>query len=231
MTAINQNRPPSGTTEQARQQASRVGHQTAQAGGQLGHAAAEQGRQVAAQARQQAHYLSGEATSQLREQARSQKHRAAEGLRSMGRDLGSMADQGDSGMAGEAVRRVGDVAQRAAGWLDEREPADVLHDVRSYARRHPGMFLAGAAVAGLLFGRLTRNMSSSGDGYHPEAGRGQTGQPMRGQMGQTPTGPQPYERTVEAPYSADVPYTRAGRAQNMPPAERHDPGVPGGVAP
>ncbi|WP_406106024.1 hypothetical protein [Micromonospora globbae] len=218
MTAINQNRPPGGTTEQARQQASRVGQQTAHAGGQIGHTAAEQGREVAAQARYQAQHLTHEATSQLREQARMQQHRAAEGLRGLGRELGSVAERTDSGMTGEVVRRVADAAQRAAGWLDEREPADVLHEVRDYARRNPGRFLAGAAVAGLLFGRLTRSLTSSPDGERPEH--------------RMPPGGQPYEREVTAPYTAESAYSGAARAENVSPdGRRQEPGVPGGVAP
>ncbi|MFE9655565.1 hypothetical protein [Micromonospora sp. NPDC006431] len=220
MTAINQSRPPGGTTEQARRAASEVGQQTAQAGGQVGHAAAEQGRQVAAQARQEARHLTGEATSQLHDQARTQQHRAAEGLRGLGRELGSMVDRGgDSGMAGQAVRRAATVADRAAGWLDEREPGEVLDDVRGYARQHPGMFLAGAAVAGVLVGRLTRNLTS-GNGKRSSEQRGQTSQSG-----------QPQERAVEAPYGEDA-YAGATRAQSGPPAGRRDePDIPGGMAP
>ncbi|TDC32736.1 hypothetical protein E1211_20365 [Micromonospora sp. 15K316] len=220
MTAINKSRPPDSTTEQARQQASRVGHQTAQAGGQVGHAMAEQGREVSAQARQQVRNLTGEAGSQLRDQAESQKHRAAEGLRGLGRDLDSMAQGSESQLAGEAVRRAADVAQRAAGWLDENEPADLLHDVRGYARRHPGAFLAGTAVAGLLFGRFVRNMSSSGNGRR-----------SGDQMGRrAETGP--YEQQVRAPYEPAGPYAGMSRAQNISPdGRRQDPGISGGVAP
>ncbi|MEK8109106.1 phage holin family protein [Micromonospora sp. M12] len=59
--------------------------------------------------------------------------------------------------------------QQAAGWLDEREPGEVLDEVRTYARRNPGTFLAGAAVAGLLVGRLTRGLTA------PASGNGQGG--------------------------------------------------------
>ncbi|MCW3819749.1 hypothetical protein ONA91_35470 [Micromonospora sp. DR5-3] len=223
MTAINQSRPPSGTAEQAQQAASRVGQQAAQAGGQVGHAAAEQGRQVAAQARQEARHLTGEATSQVRDQARSQQHRAAEGLRGLGRDLGSMADRGaDSGLAGQAVRQAATVADRAAGWLDEREPGEVLDDMRGYARQHPGMFLAGAAVAGVLAGRLTRNLTS-GNGKRPSEQMGQTAQP--GQPG--PAG----QQAVEAPYSGEGPYAGTARAEHASPAGRRETDIPGGVAP
>ncbi|MFF5178730.1 hypothetical protein ACFY2Q_11990 [Micromonospora sp. NPDC000316] len=220
MTGANPSRPSQGATgrgQQARQEASQVGHQAAQAGGRVAHAAAEQGGQVAAEARQQAQHLTGEATNQLREQARSQQQRAVDSLRDLGQGLNSMAERdGDSGLAGQAVRRAGDAAQQAAGWLDGREPGEVLDDVRAYARQHPGTFLAGAAVAGLLVGRLTRGLTSGGDGA------GRSSAPPQGAAAGGP--PQPYEQP-------DQPYTGMARAQNISPSGQPERDVPGGVAP
>lgn len=243
MTGINPSRPPDGATgtgQQARQQASRVGHHAAQAGGQVAHAAAEQGGQVVSEARRQARNLTGEAGTQLRDQAQTQQRRAADGLRGIGRELGSMAERSeDSGMAAQMVRRAADAAQQAAGWLDEREPGAVVDEVRSYARRHPGTFLAGAAVAGVLVGRLTRNLTASGDGAR---GAGQPSTPMPGAEPGT-GGPQPYERAVEAPYMAEEAYPRTeaypreeaytgmARVRNASPPGRPGSDIPGGVAP
>lgn len=209
MTATNQ----SSRAQQARQEASQVGQQATQAGGQVAHAAAEQGGQVAAEVRQQARQLTGEAGGQLRDQAQTQQRRAAEGLRDLGQNLSSMAERdGDSGLAGQVVRRAADAAQQAAGWLDEREPGEVLDDVRTYARRHPGTFLAGAAVAGLLVGRLTRGLTA------PASGNGGTGNASGG-----PSQPR------GAPAEAGQPYVGTARAQNVSPAGRPSPDVPGGV--
>ncbi|SCL62897.1 hypothetical protein GA0070606_3703 [Micromonospora citrea] len=243
MTGINPSRPPDGATgtgQQARHEASRVGHQATQAGGQIAHAAAEQGGHVASEARRQARNLTGEATTQLRDQAQAQQHRAAEGLRGIGRELGSMAERSeDSGMAAQLVRRAADAAQQAAGWLDEREPGAVFDEVRSYARRHPGTFLTGAAVAGMLVGRLTRNLTASGDGRRGGAGQ-QTPPPA---AAPTTSGPQSYERTVGAPYLAEEThprgeaypreeaYTGMARVRNASPPDRQGPDIPGGVAP
>ncbi|MFC4018799.1 hypothetical protein ACFOW4_12715 [Micromonospora sp. GCM10011542] len=228
MTATNQSRPPGGTGSQARQEASRVGQQATQAGGQVAHAAAAQGGQVAAEAKQQARQLTGQATGQLREQAHTQQQRAVDGLRNLGRELGSMAERdGDSGLANMAVRRAGDAAQQAAGWLEGRQPGDVLHEVGSYARRHPGTFLAGATVAGLLVGRLTRGLTSAGGG-------GMSGGQPTHQAHPDGGGARPYDRSVNAPYLAEQPeqpYTGTARAQHVAPVGRPDPDVPGGVAP
>ncbi|MFI6784172.1 hypothetical protein [Micromonospora sp. NPDC050276] len=211
MTATNQ----SGRGQQARQEASRVGQQAAQAGGQVAHTAAEQGGQVAAEARRQAQQLTGEATGQLREQAQSQQRRAAAGLRDLGQNLSSMAERdGDAGLAGQVVRKAADAAQQTAGWLDEREPGEVLDEVRTYARRHPATFLAGAAVAGLLVGRLTRGLTA------PPSGNGQGGS---GSGASSPA--------QGAPADAGQPYVGTARAQNVSPTGQPARNLPGGVAP
>jgi hypothetical protein len=48
--------------------------------------------------------------------------------------------------------------------LQNREPADLLEEVRSYARRKPGTFLLGAALAGVVAGRLTSGIKASHTG-------------------------------------------------------------------
>ena len=72
-------------------------------------------------------------------------------------ELGSMASKSDESgpmtdLAQEASRRVGEFSH----WLDNHEPADLLDEVKRFARRRPGAFLALAAAAGVVAGRLTR---------------------------------------------------------------------------
>ncbi|KAB1909265.1 hypothetical protein F8279_03870 [Micromonospora sp. AMSO1212t] len=112
---------------------------------------------------------------QVQTQAQEQQQRAAESLRSLGTQLRSMADEGDdqNGLAAQVVRRGADIADQAAGWLGAREPGDLVREARDYASRHPGTFLAGAAIAGVLAGRLTRALTggaSDGDGTPPSGG-------------------------------------------------------------
>lgn len=80
-----------------------------------------------------------------------------------------MSSQGERpGVATDLVRGASGTVHQAADWLEQREPGTVVNELRDYARRHPGMFLAGAAVAGVLAGRLTRNLGgSSGYGGGP----------------------------------------------------------------
>ncbi|MEV4481751.1 hypothetical protein [Micromonospora coxensis] len=152
---------------------------------------------MAAETRRQARNLVEEATTQARQQAEQQQKRAAEGLRTLGTQLQSMADGGgQDGVATELVRRGADAAQQAAGWLENREPGDLLGEVRDYGRRHPGAFLAGAAIAGLLAGRLGRALSGGGQGgstSHTEPDAHPPGQPAAGELHVVPptTGPAP----------------------------------------
>jgi hypothetical protein len=72
------------------------------------------------------------------------------------------ANGGQSGLGAELARQAADRMHGAASWLERREPADLLDEVRNFARRRPGAFLIGAAVAGLAAGRLTRGLTAGG---------------------------------------------------------------------
>lgn len=117
---------------------------------------------VTGEAKQQMRDLTGQTRDELNSQARQQKDRAVGGLRALSEELQSMSsDSTQSGMAGdlaqEAARRTGDFA----GWLDSREPGELVDEVRTFARQRPGLFLALAAGAGVLAGRLTRGMTQA----------------------------------------------------------------------
>ncbi|MFC6022843.1 hypothetical protein ACFP2T_42650 [Plantactinospora solaniradicis] len=109
---------------------------------------------MAHEASRQAQELMEQASAQLKDQAGAQQHPAAEGLRALGNELQAMSEQsGQQGVATDLVRHAADRANQAAQWLDQREAATVVSEVRDYTRRNPGLFLAGAAIAGVLAGR------------------------------------------------------------------------------
>ena len=112
---------------------------------------------VASEAKYQARNLVDQTRSELRGQASNQQAQLASGLNSWASELGSMASRSeDSGpmtdLAQEASRRLGEMSH----WLDNHEPADVLQEVKRFARRRPVAFLALAAAAGVVAGRVTR---------------------------------------------------------------------------
>jgi len=157
-----------GTKDVAKQQASSVGHGAAEAGQHVAGVAKQQGSEVIGEAGRQARDLAQQAQSQLKEQAGAQQQKLAGSLRSLSDELHSMASNSEQpGVATDLAREASQRTGALAGWLDGREPSDVMDEVARFARRRPGAFLAAAAGVGFLAGRLTRglqaNASSSSD--------------------------------------------------------------------
>jgi hypothetical protein len=98
----------------------------------------------------------------VREQTSSQQHKAADQLHSLADEIHEMAAKGgQSSMATEVARQASERIHGAASWLEHREPGDLFDEVRNFARRRPGAFLAGAVVAGVVAGRLTRGATAT----------------------------------------------------------------------
>jgi ElaB/YqjD/DUF883 family membrane-anchored ribosome-binding protein len=119
-----------------------------------------------------AHEVTGEVGTQARRlmdqvgtevsgQAAEQQKRAVNGLHGVGSQLRKMADSsGEQGMAVDLVSQAASRVDSAASWLDEREPGAILEEVKSFARERPGLFIALAAGAGIVAGRLTKALIS-----------------------------------------------------------------------
>jgi hypothetical protein len=140
------------TTEQAKDQAKHV------AG-----VATEEVKSVASDVREQARGLLDETKNQVQDQSRTQRDRLVETLRTFSDDLDGMAEQ-RGGMASDAAREVANRARSFSQQLDGREPAELLDDLRSFARRRPGMFLAGSVIAGVVVGRILRGTRDAAQG-------------------------------------------------------------------
>ena len=156
---------PTGTTggtSGIRDEAATVAQDAGEAGRRVADVAKDETRAVADETRFQARRLTDQLGGELREQAATQQARAAQGLRSVGSDFSQMADGGapTSGYAKDLVRQAGRKADEVAQWLDARDPAALLDEVKSFARRRPGVFLAIAVGAGVIAGRLTRALTA-----------------------------------------------------------------------
>lgn len=161
-----------GTSGGVKDEASRVAGSAAQAGKDVAGTAKEQAKNVAGEAKSQAKELYHQTQRELRDQAAQQQERVASGLHSVGDELDQMASSSDQGgVASDLVRQAGQRAHSIASWLDQRDPGSLLNEVKSYARRNPGTFIAAAAIAGALAGRLTRALASGGD----DSGSGSSG--------------------------------------------------------
>ncbi len=163
---------PDGRKEQAKQAASTAADEARQTtdtarseAGNVAGVAKDEARNVVDEGRRQASHLMDEAMSQVDEQARTQRDRVVQTLRSVGDDLEKMArgEQPDSGLAQDVTRQVADRAHQLSSRMDGREPTELLDEVRSFARRRPGTFLLGAVAAGVVAGRLTRGAKDARD--------------------------------------------------------------------
>ena len=169
----------------ARDEATSVADDAKQAGGRVADTAKAGASRVADETKWQARRLANEATEELREQASVQQQRVASGLRSAGDELRGMA-QSSSGqtLASDVVRQAAERATSAASWLENRDPGSLLEEVKQFARRRPGPFIAIAIGAGIVAGRLTRALaeSSGGDSGTSGAHAATTGSRAGGSM-------------------------------------------------
>jgi hypothetical protein len=145
----------------AAQEAGAVKDTAVQAGQQVAGVAKEEAKNVVAETATQAKDLFRQAASEVSGQAGQQQQKVAGLLHSYAKELGSMASSSnESGpltdLAHQASRKGGEIAH----WLEDKEPGDVLDELRSFARRRPVAFLVGAAVAGVLAGRFTRGLAA-----------------------------------------------------------------------
>jgi hypothetical protein len=201
------------TTDVAKDEAGGVADTATQAGRQVADTAKQQAGEVLGEARDQARSLLDRTRNEVGDQASSQQQRAAESLRSLSDELHSMASgQQEPGRATDLAHQAADKAGQLASWLTDREPGDILDEVSSFARRRPGMFLALAAGAGVVAGRLTRGMAAgapSGQGTttRPGSTYGRHMASMSDSEGMDTTSTRPFTRatTGRSTYPASDP--------------------------
>jgi hypothetical protein len=226
--------PPGGsqqpsTPQVAKQEAADVGRTAADSGQQVAQTVGEQAKRVAAESSKQARDLMAEGRQQLTQQARDGQRKAASGLHTLADQLEEMhANSDGSGLGPEVIKQAAGHARNVASWLDDREPGDLLNEVRGFARRKPGVFLAAAALAGVAVGRLTRGVvaahsDDSADGqsaHQPESPSFQAATPVadpvtapQGYPAAAPQQVQPGYAVPPAPaYSQPPPQPVAGYA-------------------
>lgn len=159
--------PASAVADVAGDRAKQVGRDAVDAGRDVAQSAVAETSSVVQEAGTQVQSLLTEARSQLNEQASVQQSNAAGWLHSIADELHQMVERssddpsaGQPGPATSLVRQVASEARRTASWLENHEPADLLTETSRFARKRPGLFLALAAAAGLLAGRLTRGLTA-----------------------------------------------------------------------
>ncbi|WP_051274355.1 hypothetical protein [Cellulomonas sp. URHD0024] len=152
----------SGTTDTAKDEATRLKDSAKQTGGQLLEDAKGEAVAVSQEARRQIGDLWQQARFEVSDQASAQQSRLAGGLTSIGSQLTQMASSTDEqNTATDIVHEVGQRIDSLGRWLDTHGPDELVDEVRNFARRRPGTFLAIAAGAGIVLGRLTRGIKDA----------------------------------------------------------------------
>jgi hypothetical protein len=170
-TSPTQTTSTSSTTERAKEtkdlavgEAQNVGQTAAQAGSQVASTATEQAKEVAAETQRQAKDLLDQGRTQVKEQVVTQQQKAGQSLSALAQEIRGLADgtsQGAPGPARDLLQQASSSVENFASMLQNREPAELLDEVRRFARRKPGLFLLGAAAAGVLAGRLTSGVKAA----------------------------------------------------------------------
>ena len=149
------------TPSVAAEQAKGVASDVKESGAQVAGTAKDETIQVATEAKEQAKDLFYQVRGEMSEQTSAQQHRAAGGLRTLADELAGMAQNSEqSGVASDLARQASQRVRTVAGWMEEREPGDLVAELKGFARRKPGTFLAAAVAVGLLGGRLTRGLTA-----------------------------------------------------------------------
>ncbi|MEU4761751.1 hypothetical protein AB0H12_00765 [Actinosynnema sp. NPDC023794] len=182
--------------ETAGQEGAAVAQHARQAAEDVRSTAREQVGQVAHEATGQAKHVVHDMRERVATEAEEQARRVSRQIDRIADELGTMADgSGPDSLTAGALRQVSDAGRQAARYLDERGARGLLDSAQDFARRKPGTFLIGAAVAGFLVARAAKSMSA-GD-QQPAQPR----YPQRGHTDQTPTTPVTTPTAVPTPSS------------------------------
>ncbi len=147
----------SSTADVAKDQAAEVKDTALDAGKNVAGTVKEEAQNVTAEAGAQVKSLLDTASTELKSQAVTQQTRIASTLSGYADELHGLVDgNGSGGPLTDLVHQAAQKSSEVASWLENREPADVLDEVRRFARRRPVAFLALCALAGVAAGRVTR---------------------------------------------------------------------------
>lgn len=117
----------------------------------------QEARHLVDEGKEQLRTLTGDARTAMRERADERTSTIAAHLAGIADDLDTMAGSTeDEGPLPTAAHQLAGVARNASRRLEEGGAEGVVDDVRSFARRRPGVFLGVAFGLGIVAGRLLR---------------------------------------------------------------------------
>lgn len=195
-----------------KEQGKEVAGAAADQGKEVAGTAAEQGKEVVSTAAAGAQQVAGEAKREItdvartateeirglvgqvggefRGQASSQTDRLAGSLRGFSSQLqGAASGQPlEPGPLQDLARQAGSTLEQLSSRLQSGGIDGVVEDVSSFARRKPGVFLAGAATAGFFAGRMLRGAQAASQSGPSGTTSGQAFTSTQGSVGSTSSG-------------------------------------------
>jgi len=169
----------------AREQGSAVARVASDGAGEVHGTVRAQAAQVRDELATQGRTVAEEARTKVQEQSRTQARRAGAGLSRLASEAQALADGRPEDAESlreyltQGADRLMEAADRFYGLadeIDERGIEGVVSDLQRFARRRPGVFLLGAAVAGFGVGRAVRSaQADDGDGTWDGDGDGEPG--------------------------------------------------------
>jgi hypothetical protein len=141
----------------AKETAKTVASDAAEKATDVAHAAGDHVRDVADEMRTQTRDFLEESRERLRSEAAEQTRRIGAALRELGDQLQAMASgRPTEGPLPEVAARLADTVTRVADRMQNGGSSMAMTDVKRFAQRRPGTFLAGALGAGVVVGRVLR---------------------------------------------------------------------------
>ena len=152
-------------SDQARDEAHRVADNARHAAEDVAGSAKREARQVAGEATDQIRALYDNALHEAMGHASTQQEKLAGQSRLVSDDLQriSRGERPESDLVNQVLGTVSSRVEKFTTDLETKSPEDLLRDVRRFAARRPGTFLAVAAGVGLVAGRLTRGLRDRED--------------------------------------------------------------------
>jgi hypothetical protein len=155
-----------GTQTSTKDQAKAVGEEAKTSAAAIAGTAKEQAKEVGGQLQEQTRTVVHRATSELEQQLDERLRRLAGSAQERTQQLQALAEgrAEEAGPAADWARTASEQIGRLAGRVEELGPRGVADEVATFARRRPLVFLAGAAAAGFVVGRVVRNAGQASNG-------------------------------------------------------------------
>lgn len=165
------------TSDQAKNEANRLQEHAQGEARDVADTAKGEAQRVVGEARRQATSLVEDARQHALRQADDQTNRLSEALHEWSQQADALLDgrPDDAGTLGGWAQEASSQLERLADRVDELGFRGIVDEVQQFARRRPGAFLLGAAVAGFGVARLGRGAQGAQSSDQSSGDRGLTG--------------------------------------------------------